>query len=69
MGKGHGADSKPHISAALSSRPFPTSLRDFPIPPPRKSIDILPAVVTRQDSVSLQQRQYGNGYNVVSVCR
>ena len=31
MGKGHGADSKPHISAALSSRPFPTSLRDFPI--------------------------------------
>ena len=40
MGEGHGADSKPHISAALSSRPFPTSLRDFPIPPPRKSIDI-----------------------------
>lgn len=52
MGKGHGADSKPHISAALSSRPFPTSLRDFPIPPPRKSIDI-PAAVTRQDFVSL----------------
>lgn len=32
MGKGHGADSKPHISAALSSRPFPHVPAGLPHP-------------------------------------